>query len=58
MNEYIDIVFTDLPGPGSECVFVEVEDQSGKSIAIGTWTRRSDGFVALRIPDPRPEDQR
>lgn len=41
----LDIVFTSFPGPGSECVFVEVE-QSGTSITIGTW---------VKLPSPRNE---
>jgi len=53
MGRTIDIVFSGPPGPGHECVFVEVEDESGASISIGTWTRRQDGFTVLRISDPR-----
>lgn len=54
MNEYIDIVFTGPPGSeSSDCGFVEVEDSEGKSISIGTWIDREDGFTVLRIPDPR-----
>jgi len=47
----IDIVFTGPPGPGNECVFVEVE-QAGRSISTGkmSWIDRQDGTVALRLP--------
>jgi hypothetical protein len=49
-QRYLDIVFTDFPGPGDECVFVEVE-RDGRSVIIGEWIKRDDGLVALRIPD-------
>ncbi len=49
MNEYIDIVFDKLPGPNG-CIFIEVENDTGKSIRIGEWVEREDGFAALRIP--------
>lgn len=47
----IDIVFTAPPGPGSQCVFVEVE-QGGRSINTEkmSWIAREDGTVALRLP--------
>lgn len=47
----IDIVFTAPPGPGNECVFVEVT-QGGRSINSKkmTWVDRRDGTVALRLP--------
>ena len=48
----IDIVFqrdrTGLSTPR----FVEVE-RDGKSISIGEWIDRDDGFDVLRIPDPQ-----
>jgi hypothetical protein len=47
---YIDIVFAAPPGPGNECVFVEVEDERGRSISVGEWVDRGDGFWALRLP--------
>lgn len=53
MGRTIDIVFTGPPGPHDECVFVEVEDESGASISVGTWTKRQDGFTVLRISDHR-----
>jgi hypothetical protein len=45
---YIDIVF-DGP-PGSEgCRFVEVEDHTGKSIKLGEWVLRPDGYWVIRF---------
>ena len=49
-NKYIDIVFDKLPGPKG-CQFIEVEDETGKSIRFGEWIERDDGFVALRITE-------
>lgn len=45
----IDIVFAGPPGPGNECVFVEVENEDGESLVVGEWVTRPDGFVALRL---------
>lgn len=45
----IDIVFDGLPSHKS-LRFVEVE-RDGKSIRIGEWIDRGDGYWALRIPD-------
>jgi hypothetical protein len=47
--EPVDIVFTDRPGPGNECLFVEVE-RDGRGIRYGEWIDRPDGMAALRIP--------
>lgn len=45
---YVDIVFDHLPGPyGSH--FIEVEDETGASIKLGSWLERPDGLVALRF---------
>ena len=44
----IDIVFDDGPGPEGGR-FVEVEDKDGKSISIGEWIKRPDGYWALRL---------
>ena len=43
------LVFTALPGPGDECVFVEAEDASGRSIKCGEWRERDDGLVELVV---------
>lgn len=50
MRDYIDVVFTAAPGPdGTE--FIEVEDDHGKSIRAGVWSKRTDGLWQLRITD-------
>lgn len=46
--KYIDIVFTNPPGPQG-CEFVEVENPDGKPISVGTWLKRADGYTILRI---------
>jgi hypothetical protein len=53
-TETIDIVF-DGPPSHESGRFVEVEDQSGKSINIGKWIDRKDGYWALRIKASRKE---
>lgn len=50
-NKFIDIVFDGPPSHVSGR-FVEVEDESGQSISIGTWIKRDNGLWALRIPQP------
>lgn len=43
----INIVFD---GPPSECGrFVDVENDDGRSISIGDWIKRHDGYWVLRI---------
>lgn len=51
MKDYIDFVFDGPPGHESGR-FVEVEDSTGKSIRIGEWVQRPNGFWALRITKP------
>ena len=46
----IDIVF-DGPPEHEAGRFVEVE-RDGKSIRLGEWVNRPDGYWVLRIPDP------
>jgi len=46
---YIDVVFDGPPGPESGR-FVELEDDHGRSIDLGEWIQRPDGFWALRLP--------
>lgn len=46
--KFIDIVFDGPPGPEAGR-FVEVEDESGKSIRFGEWVQRPDKYWALRI---------
>ena len=52
MTKTIDIVF-DGPPSHESGRFVEVEDDSGKSIGVGEWVERDDGLWALRLPDHR-----
>lgn len=47
--EHLDIVFKAPPGPGEECVFVEVENDQGRSVSIGEWVERPDGYHVLRL---------
>jgi hypothetical protein len=49
---HVDIVFDGPPGPQSGR-FVEVEDEDGRSIRLGEWIARPNGYWALRLPDPR-----
>lgn len=48
-SPYVEIVFDGPPGPTSGR-FIEVEDPKGRSISIGHWWQRPDGYWALRIP--------
>ena len=47
-RKHIDIVFDGPPGHESGR-FVEVEDETGRSIEFGEWMQRQDGFWVLRI---------
>lgn len=48
--DYVDIVFTGPPGAEPPFpVFVEVEDPKGRSIKLGEWLEREDGYWVLRI---------
>jgi hypothetical protein len=51
-GRHIDIVFDREPGPVAPR-FVEAEDANGRSIKVGDWVQRDDGYWALRLPDPR-----
>jgi len=44
----VDVVFDGPPGPESGR-FVEVEDADGKSISVGDWVDRGDGYHVLRL---------
>lgn len=48
-RDIVKVIFTDFPSAGNECVFVEVENDLGKSIDAGRWQRRADGLVELVI---------
>jgi len=45
---FVDIVFDGPPGPESGR-FVEVEAPDGRSISLGEWVERPDGYWVLRI---------
>ncbi len=51
---HVDIVFDGPPNPNSPEYghFVEVEDAAGKSIRLGEWVKRADGYWALRFEHP------
>lgn len=53
-SEFFDIVFDGPPGPESGR-FVEVEDDQGRSVRLGEWVQRSDGFWALRLRSLTPQ---
>jgi hypothetical protein len=48
MNSHIDIVFD---GPPSHDMprFVEVEDSRRRSVDVGEWIHRDDGYWVLRL---------
>jgi hypothetical protein len=48
-GEHVDVVFDGPPGPEAGR-FVEVENDQGRSIRLGEWVERPDGYWALRIP--------
>lgn len=48
MGDHIDIVF-DGPPSHQSGRFVEVEDASGRSIKVGEWIDRGNGYWVLRI---------
>jgi hypothetical protein len=48
-DEFVDVVFDGPPGPVCGR-FVECEGPDGRSVRVGEWIDRGDGFWALRIP--------
>lgn len=52
MDRFVDVVF-DGPPSHESGRFIEVEDETGKSIKFGEWKQRDDGYWVLRI---RPGD--
>lgn len=48
MSQHIDIVFDGPDGP-SAGRFIEVENDKGISIKMGTWILRQDGYWVLRL---------
>jgi hypothetical protein len=56
-GQHIDAVFDiviDGPPSHESGRFVDVEDADGRSIQVGDWVQRDDGYWVLRLPDPRP----
>lgn len=49
MENYINVVF-DGPPDHTAPRFIEVEDSAGRSINIGAWMKRDDGYWELRLP--------
>jgi len=47
-HKEIRFVCRDFPGGGDECVFIEIENEEGKSVKAGEWRKRDDGFVESR----------
>lgn len=47
-QSHIDIVFDGPPGNVSGR-FIEVE-QNGRSVSVGEWLQREDGYWVLRLP--------
>jgi hypothetical protein len=47
-TEYLDIVIDGPPGPEAGR-FVEVENDQGKSVSVGNWTKRDGVYWALRL---------
>jgi hypothetical protein len=47
VSKYIDIVFATAGGPDKR--FVEVEDDAGRGVSIGTWVDVERGHKALRL---------
>ena len=48
MTMFVDIVFDGPPNP-EPGGFVEVENQHGRSVNLGEWVHRPDGFWTLGI---------
>lgn len=58
--QLVDFVFDGPPGPTNPG-FVECETQDGRSVRVGEWLRREDGYWVLRVHtavNTGPEDTR
>ena len=55
LNQAINIIF-DGPPSHESGRFVEVETDEGKSISVGTWVEREDGYWSLRIERTLPPE--
>jgi hypothetical protein len=51
LTRQIDIIFDGPPGPNAGR-FVEVEDESGRSVDVGEWVERPDGYWAPGFESP------
>jgi len=51
LTRQIDVVFDGPPAPNAGR-FVEVDDESGRSVNVGEWVERPDGYWALRFRVP------
>ena len=51
LTRQIDVVFDGPPGP-EPGRFIEVEDEAGRSIDVGEWVERRDGYWVLRLAIP------
>jgi hypothetical protein len=51
MTKYLEFWFRKAPGPDTD--FIEVENDQGKSVNVGTWRETDGGYHVLRIT---PED--
>ena len=47
MTKHYDIVFES--GPGPDCRFQDIEDDSGRSAYVAQWLIREDGSWAIRV---------
>jgi len=48
------IVFKRENDESPDLMFVEIEDDNGRSIEVGQWSNEGDGFHVLEIPDQPP----
>ncbi len=46
----LHFVFDKFPSPDGAC-FIEVETPEGKSVSVGEWRRRDDGFVEMVVSE-------
>ena len=50
----VDLVFDGFPSPEGPR-FIEAELSDGRSVSLGTWLRRADGYHVLRIEAEVPD---
>lgn len=49
MTAHLDIVLSPRNDGSPDHTFTEVENDSGKSVALGTWVAQADGTPAIRF---------